>query len=85
MSAKQAIGHAGIELFGDSRSAARGGYCLQDADMNCVVDICHRMDGIPLAIEITAMRAARIGFRFLASGRLFLHARNDPVLCPRSA
>lgn len=67
MSAKQAISHAGVELFVERLSAARGGYCLQDGDVACVVDICHRMDGIPLAIEIAAMRAARIGLRFLAS------------------
>jgi predicted ATPase/class 3 adenylate cyclase len=50
-----AEGH-GIELFCDRASAADGAFVPSSGDMATIADICSRLDGIPLAIELAAAR-----------------------------
>jgi predicted ATPase/DNA-binding winged helix-turn-helix (wHTH) protein len=55
-----------VQLFMDR--AAAGGYRndLTDEDAPIVADICRQLDGVPLAIELTASRASTYGIAGLA-------------------
>lgn len=55
-----------VRLFVDRADACLGGYHLTDADAPFVVDICSRLDGIPLAIELAASRLETMGVEALA-------------------
>lgn len=69
-----------VRLFAERAALVVPGFRIDDANAAAVVQICRRLDGIPLAIELAAARvrlltpqeiAARIGdrFRLLAGGR----------------
>jgi predicted ATPase/DNA-binding winged helix-turn-helix (wHTH) protein len=54
ITAAEAMRFGAIELFVDCATAALDTYTFRDADVQSVVDICRRLDGIPLAIELVA-------------------------------
>ena len=45
-----------IELFADRARRARPDFCATDDNTATIADICRRLDGIPLAIELAAAR-----------------------------
>lgn len=49
-------GSAAVDLFMERASAVTPGISLSSAEVDVVVDICRRLDGIPLAIELAASR-----------------------------
>ena len=76
----EALGYSAVELFNERASATMDRFVLDDADVPAVLEICRRLDGVPLALELAAARvdtfgvvglAARLDDRFgvLTSGR----------------
>src|SRR5207302_5650376 len=46
-----------VQLFVERAARARAGFALSERNAAAVADICRRLDGIPLAIELAAARA----------------------------
>jgi predicted ATPase/DNA-binding winged helix-turn-helix (wHTH) protein len=63
ITAAEAMRFGAIELFADRAMAALDTFAFDDADAPLVVDICRRLDGIPLAIELAAARVPFLGVR----------------------
>ena len=81
-SAVQALASPAVQLF--MERAASSGYRveLSDTDAPIVAEICRRLDGIALAIELVASRVGTYGIRGTADlleggAELFLHGRRD--------
>ena len=53
--ASEALEYPAVELF-VTRAFEHSGYALSDTDAPAVAEICRRLDGIPLAIELAAKR-----------------------------
>jgi len=73
VSAEEAAGHSAVDLFVQRAAAADLSFTLDDGSVDAVVEICRRLDGQPLALELAAARlrtltvqqiAARLGDRF---------------------
>ena len=58
-----------VQLFLDRASAVRANFDPVDASRQAIVEICQRLDGIPLAIELAASRVAHMAPAEIA-GRL---------------
>lgn len=54
-----------VQLFVE-RASADGGFALDEGNAAAVAEICRRLDGIPLALELAAGRAAFFGVHELA-------------------
>lgn len=67
LSAEEALKYAAVRLFVDRASAADQRFLLTDNDVAAVSDICRRLDGLPLAIELAAGRIAAIGLAGLVA------------------
>jgi predicted ATPase/DNA-binding beta-propeller fold protein YncE len=73
----------GIRLFVDRAARALPSFTITDGDLDAVVQLCRRLDGLPLAIELAAARVRSLSPRQIAE-RL---AQRLPVLAtgPRTA
>lgn len=63
---EEALKYSAIELFAERASASLGGYVLVREDVPAVIEICRRLDGIPLALELAAARLNAAGLNALA-------------------
>ncbi|WP_231950635.1 ATP-binding protein [Allokutzneria albata] len=54
---------AGVQLFLDRARAASGSFSLAERDREVVARLCEYVDGIPLAIELAAVRARALSVR----------------------
>jgi predicted ATPase/DNA-binding winged helix-turn-helix (wHTH) protein len=68
ISAEEAMSYAAVRMFVDRATAGFGGFTLDDAMAPVAGEICRRLDGIPLAIELAAARVEFFGLSGLARG-----------------
>jgi predicted ATPase/DNA-binding winged helix-turn-helix (wHTH) protein len=68
MTAEEALEYAAVQLFVDRTTAGFDGFALDDALAPVAAEICRRLDGIPLAIELAAARVEFFGLPGLARG-----------------
>jgi predicted ATPase/DNA-binding winged helix-turn-helix (wHTH) protein len=61
-----ALRHDAVRLFAARARAADPHFSLSERNVATVATICRRLDGIPLAIELAAARAAALGIEGLA-------------------
>ena len=62
------LDHSAVELFVTRAKALDAGFSPQPEDLASIVEICRHLDGIPLAIEFAAARAAFVGTEQVAAG-----------------
>ena len=67
ITAAEALAFPAVQLFVERAAASLDAFELTDADAPIVADICRRLDGIALAIEIAAGRADAFGIAGLAA------------------
>jgi predicted ATPase/DNA-binding SARP family transcriptional activator len=88
--AAEALGFGAVRLFADRAAQVRPGFAVTDANVGEVGEICRRLDGLPLAIELATARlrtlpvgriAARLGdrFRLLSGGSRTALARHQTL------
>ncbi|WP_339432533.1 MULTISPECIES: ATP-binding protein [unclassified Pseudomonas] len=53
-SVAEVMGYSAVQLFVSRARARQQGFTLREQDLNAVRDICRRLDGLPLAIELAA-------------------------------
>jgi len=85
-SAAEALGYAAVRLFEQRARARLDGYAVSDADAPLVAEICRRVDGLPLAIELAAATVDVFGLKGLASqltARLDVLNRGRRTALPR--
>ena len=80
--AAPAVGAGGgpaVTLFADRAAAVRPGFALGDGNVAAVAELCRRLDGLPLAIELAAARSvARAPTEILAEVTERLDGLRDP-------
>ena len=67
MTVAEALAFPAVELFVERTMASLDSFAPQDADLPVIAEICRRLDGIPLAIELAAARVDLFGLRGLAA------------------
>jgi predicted ATPase/DNA-binding winged helix-turn-helix (wHTH) protein len=81
-----AMTYSAVQLFVERAAMCLGEFSLTDADAPAVANICRRLDGIPLAIEIAAGRVDAFGIAGLAGvldDRFRLAMRGRRTALPR--
>lgn len=61
LSIQQLLGYSAIRLFFERASSANTALVLDDADAQLIADMCQRLEGMALPIELAAMRVASHG------------------------
>jgi predicted ATPase len=67
LTAAQALEHSAIQLFAERAAASHAGFKLTDDNCSDVMQLCGKLDGLPLAIEIAAANVPAFGVRALAN------------------
>lgn len=67
LSATAAVGYSAVNLFAQRAEAVDSAFALSDQNAPIVAEICRRLDGIPLAIELAAARVKALSVRALAT------------------
>ena len=67
LTAAEALGFSAIELFVQCAAARLDEFELRDRDVSIVVDLCRKLDGLPLAIEFAAGQIDTFGVRGLSA------------------
>ncbi|MGE7960244.1 ATP-binding protein [Pseudomonas sp. NPDC089530] len=86
----QALGFSALQLFVERAMASHDSFELSHAELPLAIEICRRLDGIPLALELAAAQVANLGldglltqlqgsFRLLAQGSQALPGRHQTL------
>jgi predicted ATPase/DNA-binding winged helix-turn-helix (wHTH) protein len=67
LKAAEAMRFPAVRLFVERVTASGNPFVLSDADAPIVADLCRRLDGIALAVELAASRVAALGIRGTAA------------------
>ncbi len=59
--------HEAIRLFADRAAASRPSFAISEQNAAAIVQICRRVDGIPLALELAAARVKALSIEQIAS------------------
>jgi predicted ATPase/DNA-binding winged helix-turn-helix (wHTH) protein len=62
-----ALQYSAVQLFNERAIATMDEFALGDDDVAPVLEICHRLDGVPLALELAAARVDVFGVKGLAA------------------
>jgi predicted ATPase/DNA-binding winged helix-turn-helix (wHTH) protein len=62
-----ALKYSAVQLFNERALASMDEFALGDDDVAPVLEICHRLDGVPLALELAAARVDVFGVKGLAA------------------
>ena len=84
--AGQLLQHAAVRLFADRAASAQPAFRLHADNAAAVVDICRRVEGIPLAIELAAARVRVLPVRAIATqlrDSFALLSTRDATVAPR--
>src|SRR6266852_1814055 len=65
--ANAVLGYPAVQLFVRRVAARAGGVVLTDAEAPFVAEMCRKLDGIPLAIELAAGQVAALGLKNTAA------------------
>ncbi|WP_310913062.1 BTAD domain-containing putative transcriptional regulator [Lipingzhangella rawalii] len=66
-SVAEALATGAVHLFESRAAAASPGFRVTEDNVDAVVGVCHRLDGIPLALELAAPQVRTLGVHELAS------------------
>ena len=85
MSRLEALAFPALQLFVERAQASHDRFELEDGDVPLIVEICRRLDGNPLAIELAAGQVVLLGVRGLAASldqglHLLIRGRRTAVL-----
>lgn len=69
-----------VQLFADRAASAMHGFAVNEENVHAVVELCRRVDGLPLAIELAAAHA-----RTLTPRRCWNASMTGSRCCPRRA
>jgi len=78
--------HEAVRLFVDRASSLQPSFRLNAQNAAAIADICHRLDGIPLAIELAAARTRALSVEAIAArlnDRFRLLVTGDQTVLPR--
>ncbi len=67
LTAAEALSYPAVQLFNERAMATIDSFVLADADVPAVLEICRRLDGMPLALELAAAQVDVFGVRGLAT------------------
>lgn len=67
ISAAEALEFPIVQLFVERAASILGGFTLRDVDVPNVIDICQKLDGMPLAIELAVGSIDALGLRGIVS------------------
>ncbi|MEV2273179.1 ATP-binding protein [Nonomuraea africana] len=73
----EAAAAAAVRLFGDRAADVRPGFALDDSTVGDVVEICWRLDGLPLALELAAARLRSMSVEQIARRLAMMNAHRS--------
>jgi predicted ATPase/DNA-binding winged helix-turn-helix (wHTH) protein len=86
ITAREALAYPAVELLVERIAETVGGFTLTDHDATFASEICRRLDGVPLALELAAAQAEVFSMRQIAEGlrdRFRLLSRGLRTALPR--